>query len=190
MLFVDAFAAFVPKGKINDYDTVSLFLRDLSVFCQDNDLTFIGLAHSPKIKENESYLAPRDCILGSTAWGSFSSTVMFIRQVEPDNPDCQEREFFVLPRNAKGEKYHYMLNEAGVLIETERHRQSPFDKVRDYLFTLAPGSEFTSEDIQAIAGTSRAHAHRISLQLMAAGNLRKVSRGIYQTTDKFSIQAN
>lgn len=118
VLFIDAFATLTPEGRINDYAVVANFLRRVLNTCKAKGLTIFGTPHATKTKEGDSYLHGRHKVLGSVAWGAFSSTLVFIDSVNPGNPAEPGRLVSVLPRCAASIEKHFKFSEAGGLVET------------------------------------------------------------------------
>ncbi len=112
LLFIDALGVLVPEGKINDYKIVGDFLTDATTLCESMDITIIGLVHSPKSKEGERYLNPRQRVMGTVAWGGFCETVILIEPTE----EGDDRVVQVLPRNAEDTVFNYAFD-GGILKE-------------------------------------------------------------------------
>ena len=120
VFFVEGIAARVPNGKLNDYNIVSNFLLDLQDFCAQNGATVIGVIHTAKTKEGESYQDPRQKALGSVGWAGYSETIVLVETTEADRPDLQTRRITILPRNFKAEIFQLEFGAEGHLVEIKK----------------------------------------------------------------------
>jgi|SRR5579859_4518541 len=180
-LVIDAFYVLTPEGKYSDNATVNEFLRNAQVLCRKHDLTILGTTHAPKMKENDLYVAARDCLLGAIAWGGFSSTVMFIRSIDPENQTCKERVLIVLPRNGAPISVEYVLDDHGRLRETPpKNQRNPTLALQEFVSEMAVNDELDMSEAAAISGVSRQYTHRILMELVRRGALAKVTRGVYK----------
>lgn len=118
LLVIEGLARLVPKGKLIDYNVVGEFLEVLTEFCQDYNMTIIGTVHATKVKKGQEIVNPRERILGSTAWGAYSDTIMILDSVEGADPKDNRRILYLYPRNAPGEKHLYTFDEKGRLIRS------------------------------------------------------------------------
>jgi AAA domain len=103
-----------PKAKAIDYNQMFRFFAKLSAYCNELGITIIGVMHSPKMKETEMYLNPRQRILHSVAIGGVVETIIL---VEPDHrhPIDKKRIITVLPRNAPEQEFQMNLDGNGML---------------------------------------------------------------------------
>jgi hypothetical protein len=116
VIFVEALAALLPNGKINDYHSVLKFFKALYKICTRSNLTIIGSVHQPKMREDESFSHPRDKVLGSVAWAACSDTVILIEPDNPRNTQSTRRRMTVLPRNESHFEYTLDFNDLGHLL--------------------------------------------------------------------------
>ncbi len=108
LIFIEAFSLLVPQVSFKDsYRTTGQFLSELSQTLSREDLTVIGTAHSPKQRENDQIIDPRQMVLGTVAWGGFVETIIAIRRVKPKNPEDMRRQILLLPRNAREESFDF-----------------------------------------------------------------------------------
>lgn len=119
VIFLDGFFTLVPGGKYNDYHVVAAFCKKINKWCESKNLTVIGLTHATKVKQGENFLHPRHRILGSVAWGGFSSTLIFIDSADPSDLSNTKRIVEVLPRTAKDETYYYTIGDGGSFIQSD-----------------------------------------------------------------------
>lgn len=189
LLVIDAFYVMTPNGKYSDNHTVNEFLTELAIWCKKKDITIIGTTHSPKMKDGDSYLAARECILGAIAWGGFASTVMYIRSTEPENQKCPERELAVIPRNGAPDVYNYILDDKGCLNQTAaKKKENPAAKLREFLSTLQVNEEFSTDEAKDISDCSRQYVHRILGEFVREGMIQRSGKGCYQRIESPSEQ--
>lgn len=177
-LIFDGIASLTPQGKIGDYQTVSDFLKDLSSWCQRNDRTIMGMGHSAKTKEGETYLSPRERILGSVAWGGFSETVIFIEPAKADDTGNKLRYLHLLPRNFREERFEMELSSEGLLIPVEK-KVLPPSKLKGFIASLPCGGEFTFEEAMMHASASKQYVSRTLAKMYADGELLRLRTGVY-----------
>jgi hypothetical protein len=115
LLVIEGIATLLPsKAKAIDYNQMFRFFANLSAYCNELGITILGVMHSPKMKETEMYLNPRQRLLHSVAIGGVVETIIL---VEPDHrhPIERDRIITVLPRNAPEQAFHMKLDEHGML---------------------------------------------------------------------------
>lgn len=147
LIVFEGIATYVPDGKLHDYKVVAKFLRDLAALCQARDITILGVVHSPKVKEKDKYANPRERIMGSTAWAAYSELIMFL---EPKDPDAGTslREFWILPRNAREEKF-VMDWKDGMLVPLKtQSKRSNYERFMEFLSVVPDGGTFTKNDLE------------------------------------------
>lgn len=83
----------------NSYGSIQTFLCNTGELCTNRSITILGSLHSPKTKQNEKYLNPRQRVSGSVAWAAFTETVFVLEPLNPDKPEDTHRELFICPRN-------------------------------------------------------------------------------------------
>lgn len=181
VLFIDAIGVLCPNGKINDYGVVSRFLTRGTRLCAKEDITIIGLGHSPKVKKGEAFENPRQRFLGSVAWGGFSDTMIFVEPVDPEDPADPNRKVILLPRNIRGETLDYQFNDDGRLVCTTV-QQSNF--IMDtWLAKQAKGAELSTGALVEAgerAQLNKRTVHRWIKDVMENGRLVKAGHGMYK----------
>jgi RecA-family ATPase len=180
LLVIDAFYVLTPDMKYNDNGAVKTFLTHLAVLCQQHNITIIGTAHSPKMKDGEGYLEPRQCILGAIAWGAFCSTVLYIKSVHPEDVENDERNLVILPRNGKGESYDYLMSDKGLVAAPSKKKENPADYIREYIASIPVGETFETQDAIQAGGASRQYTATILRDLSKEGWITLERRGIYR----------
>lgn len=99
LLVIESIGTFIPAGKINDYQIVSKFFRDLGRRCRRDKITIIGIHHTSKEKADTAFSNDREKLLGSAAFSGFTETITMIAPAEPSNPKSPFRRVSVFPRN-------------------------------------------------------------------------------------------
>jgi hypothetical protein len=180
VLFIDAFGTLVPGGKINDYATVGSWLREVNRKCKREHMTIIGLGHSTKTKEGETFNNPRQRFLGSVAWGGFVDTMIFIEPENAEDPTDTSRRIFVLPRNSAELSMRYHFSSNGRLVSSDDECDSFI--LESKLKTIPAGSEVESSTLQEwgeASGLSRRSVFNWIKQAISDGKLSKVRHGVY-----------
>jgi hypothetical protein len=99
LLVIESIGTFIPAGKINDYQVVSKFFRDLGRRCRREKITIIGIHHTSKEKADTAFSNDREKLLGSAAFSGFTETITMIAPAEPSNPKSPYRRVSIFPRN-------------------------------------------------------------------------------------------
>jgi energy-coupling factor transporter ATP-binding protein EcfA2 len=191
LLIIDGFYALVPFGKMNDYLIMATFLQRVRDYAADNDMTIIGVAHSPKQREGNRIIDPRQLIQGSVAGGGFSSSGMAVMREKPTG-ECQNRQVYILPRNAPEHLFNVGMTRDGVLAESAYvmgggddggGRSKALTAFMDMLSFMGSNGEelHTTEIIQGAIrhGLSQGSVPRWLNELVANGYINKVGRGVY-----------
>lgn len=125
----------------NKYSQVSSLLRRSATICSKKGVTILGIAHSPKMKTDESFQHSRELILGSVAWGAYSDTVITVQLEEATGYITVK----ILPRNAASESFNYVFGHKGVLVLIDPSR--PKESIKLRLEALAPGNVITRSEV-------------------------------------------
>ena len=152
-VFIEGLDMQVPDGKISDPGAVKSYLSDLQMFAKKRRLTIVGTVGSPKMKQGEKYLSPRERAIGTTYWGRMAETIIVI---EPKAADGNEvREMHILPRQAAAE-IHCFKWENGQLVEApcpdghKRKVSTLANRVEEWLGkNKEPGETFTLDELVA-----------------------------------------
>lgn len=184
LIFVDGFSSMVPDGKFNDYFAVAHWIASLQRFLTRQDMTLLGAAHTPKVKEGERILDHRQSIIGSIAFGAYSEDMLVIDKVFKKDSE-EKRIVHILPRNAK----EYSINcnfHDGKIVPDVAQEQAEAVKMSGAEFLLepllTPGAKFMASDMEFLAkkkGVSRATYYRWLNKLTKQGRLAKGNRGEY-----------
>jgi RecA-family ATPase len=186
LLHIDGFTSLCPKGNITDYYIVQGFLKSISRLCKGG-LTVQGLCHDAKLRQGHEYIMERERVIGSSAWGGFSETIIHIAPANPKDAADTRRAITILPRNAANETMTYAIMDGRLL---------PSDLGGDVvdLFMLEadiqrhPSDMLRAADIVAYGAThsiSRATSYRYIEKLIDGAKLERVEvggreRGMYK----------
>jgi hypothetical protein len=125
-------------------------------------LAIIGSLGSSKLKKGEEWTAKRSALIGTQAWGRRAETIL-VMEGEGDDP----RWLTVLSRNGRSERYEFVFNDLGQLVESGRiaepEQEAPvvrFARERAQEAEDADGQYFTSLDYQEYSALSPAGANK------------------------------
>lgn len=90
------------------------FLKLMAKVAGHFNLAMILSVGSPKRKIGEGYLAKRDALFGSMAWGRLTTTIALLEFADGDDMGSA-RVLFVLPRNEAPEKFNMRFSSVGQL---------------------------------------------------------------------------
>ena len=183
-IYVDGFTALCPGGFHNNYSVVAKWLASLQRYCGRMGITIVGACHTAKTKEGESFLDPRQRILGSVAWAGFSETVLIIEPLWDDKTKLK-RVLHILPRNRQNDEMILKLNSQGQLTlpEKTQHAETITNFVMEsVLMAYPPGTEVLYGGLRETAvskGIQSRTFERWVARYVEDGKLIKVKRGVY-----------
>jgi hypothetical protein len=142
------------NSKANDYNAAFKFFGDIAAWCNEEDITVIGVMHSPKMRESERYLNPRQRLLHSVAIGAIAETII-LSEPSFESPVKLDRIVTVLPRNAPEQEFRMRLDEHGMhqpATDPEITKAMGEDAKASEMLDLwlkpkEPGCEFKSGDL-------------------------------------------
>lgn len=183
-VYVDGFTSLCPGGKINEYHIVAHWLADLQRFCETKAITILGACHTTKTKEGNGFTNPRQKVLGTVAWASYSESMVII---EPDDKDksASRRTVMLLPRNGGTETVMMRFSDSGRLVPaTEDAVQTETFLLQGLLneLDIKDGEEIYYLRIWAKAkdkGVSRRTFDRWLGKAVKDGNIKRVKKGVY-----------
>lgn len=179
VLFIEAIAALVPNGKINDYQTVLKFYRALShLIVKRKNLTIIGSIHTPKAWSGEELINTREKALGSVAWAACGSTILDLSFVDPKDPASTQRRLSIMPRNTPGHAVMLDFDKRGRLVVDENDHAAEF--MLDMEFNKLP----IGEDIPVAAIFELGTGHKVPKRSMERWVQKKVSDGYLERLRK------
>lgn len=177
MLCIEGFQTLVgDKG--NSYTPVASLLQATTAFCAKEGITIVGICHAPKLKVDEGFQHPRENLLGSVAWASFSDTVITMNMDEKTGIiTCT-----VMPRNAPQEQHEFVFSPPnGVLIPPPNNPKSLLIML---ILNVAVGSDISRQEIMENAANVQASertAERVITELKSEGELvDTLQRGVYR----------
>lgn len=180
VLFIDGFLSLLPGGKINEYGTVSSWLKSLNRTCKKLHITLVGIVHTSKVKEGEAYLNPREQLMGSAAFAGFADTIIVLKPMDVEEITTQRRRLWLLPRGSAAELYEYEFNGKGELLPVAPLPPSdPSARIRGFLREMKRGETFTFDEVFGLCKISRSQVHRILGTLSRAGLIERLKKGEY-----------
>lgn len=178
LFILDPITVFVPHFRLNDYGTVSYWLKECTHICERDGITIIGIGHSPKLKEGSLLINPRERILGSAAWGGFSETLFILGSEQPDKTNAV-RHTYVLPRNWKEEVFYWKLVDGWpILVDSPEE-----DALYGLFVTQIPEEPTSRQDLSRMAnslGVASATLDRYLRKALADGYIVKTKYGHYK----------
>jgi len=180
LLVIEGFQTIVGDAS-NKYAQVSSLLRRSASLCSQRQVTILGIAHSPKMKSDESFQHSRELILGSVAWGAYSDTVITV-QLEEATGNITVK---ILPRNAPSESFHYVFGHRGILVPLEAAK--PRDAIRLKIESLSAGSVLLRSEVLQWARAYKVSdktADRVVADCLKNKVLDPVDVGIYERTSR------
>lgn len=175
---VEGIAIKTPDGKINDYKVVGEWLNQLRAFCETNDITIVGVVHSPKTHEGEQYVDPRTRITGSGAWGAYSSSIVLVEKAAPSEPADTTRKLYFLLRNGP-ERMLLMDFRDGLMYE--QVRMSSEQKIIAFCVNRDVDAIHSKDDFRAVTGLKDSQLEAVLASLVTIGRIERLEgRGKYK----------
>lgn len=184
VLFIDGIHYICP-GKENSLKDVSDFLAYLTRRLQELELTLIGVGHSSKVKGDERFSNPRERFLGSSAWGTGSSTMILVERERPDELQNNKRKVLVMPSNAPDQVLDYSLDANG-MFQPDLGEVSQFEVFSEIVLARGAGTEMFRKELMEIAadigdqGLNPRTAERYIKLLVDQGKLQNTKWGKYK----------
>jgi hypothetical protein len=182
------------KGNINDYQDVKDFLQQTTKLCGKNKVTILGIGHSPKLKEGESYPDPRNKLLGSSAWPAFVDTI-FVFDAVGEGLDDRKYRVRLLPRNSGEKEFWFVKDEKGLFVPTIPEKEKELARKETlkmfmmdrFLDSKEVGREWETKEAMAWGekkGLSAKTIQRWLEQIVMDRRAEKNARGVYSRIDK------
>lgn len=181
VFFIEGFQLLPTQG--NEYRSTGVWLSEVTGMCEQKHYTIIGVAHSPKRREDAAIVHPRESVLGSVAWAAYSDTVIYLDINEND----RSRYMQIMPRNAPEEEHSFVLGDKGRIVWIA---EDDANVLETRLMDRLPGSKITREQATSIAtasSLSERTAERVLSKMVAAGELFRVGRGQYVRASKDNV---
>ncbi len=147
-------------------EIVTAFMDGLQRIASHYHISIILSVGSPKQKVGENYVAKRDQVIGTIAWGRTAETIIVMQYLEGDDTD-RRRSVSVLLRNSMAEKYK-MAFENGRLIPDNHVPDSQPKTPSEIVWFKAQPGWFTAMDLKESLGKGKSWAY-----LCCAENLTK-----------------
>jgi hypothetical protein len=177
LVIIDGLDCLVPK--LIDSREVGRLLFLCAKLAKAASVAILGVLGTAKVKDSDSYIHPRERIIGSSFWGRMSEDIILISPSQTDDPNL--RLVTILPRNA-AEVNIRMVFENGRLIRDVLFKPDDSDM---QLYDLLPGA-FSTSDAQAIAAgalsMSRATFFRSMRRLCDQRLIANLEKGLYRKT--------
>lgn len=178
----DALYILAAHGEMNNYVIMAEWLQRLGEMCRAQDITIIGVVHSPKQRKGNEITDPRYTAQGSVATGGFTSTQIVIESPSQDDPD--KRMIHIYPRNAKEDHISMVMGEGGIFgIDEAEEDGNLFYLETTIMAGLAPGAAIPLRDIASTMksklNVSKSATQRYLGALVECGKVCKYGRGMY-----------
>lgn len=180
VFFIEGFQTLVgDKG--NSYTPVAALLQQTTTYCARENVTIVGVCHSPKLRMEEGFQHPREIILGSVAWAAFSDTVITLNLEEKTGVITVS----VMPRNAPSEQHYFVFSPPnGILIPPTN---TPKALLIQLVLARPMGDDISRQQIIEWAdglGASESSAERAIREMLSDGDLvPTMQRGVYRRAD-------
>lgn len=171
--------------KGNSYAPVANLLRHSASICTERKITILGVAHSPKMKVDESFQHSRELILGSVAWGAYSDTIITV-QLDESSGNVTTR---ISPRNAAAESFHYVFGNNGVLVPLSAAK--PKEAIKLKIEALASGCTLLRSEVIAwtrALNVSDKTGDRAITECLKNKVLIPVEAGVYERSDHIPLK--
>ena len=186
VIFVEAFAALVMDGKLNDYHSILKFYRQCYKVIRRRNLTIIGSIHTPKAWEGEELIHAREKALGSVAWAACADTIIVVQPAEPKSHTCTRRILTIMPRNAPSFDLHMDFDDKGRLCVPQE------DLAAEFLLEMELAKLPIGEAIETTRFLEIGRKHNIPVRTVErwlsksvdTGKLERVRKGVYRRPRK------
>jgi AAA domain len=191
VIIIEGVTTLMPgAGKANDYTATFKFFSYLSAFCSETGISIIGVMHSPKMRESERYLNPRQRLMHSVAIGAIAETII-LSEPSFESPIKLDRIVTVLPRNAPEQEFRMRLDENGMHqpatepeIVKAMGEDAQASELLDLWLTPKPvGYEFKSGELvdeMKLLGVSRRTVFNWLPQAEADGRIESIKHGYWR----------
>ncbi len=115
LLVIEGFAGYAED---TNGPAIRSFLCSVQRMIEKDDLTFIGVAESPKMKPYERYENPRQRVSGAAAWAHYTETIFLVEPSDISDIKNPSRKLYVCPRNAPSIELQGNFDTKGRLIFT------------------------------------------------------------------------
>jgi Bifunctional DNA primase/polymerase, N-terminal len=170
VVFVEGADMIVPE---NTMEVVAPFLDELQKMAEHYHIAFVLSLGTPKLKAGDGYVAKRDNLFGTVAWGRKLEAIILMQYPNGDDT-VATREMCVLLRQSPPEKFHLIFKN-GILVENAFVQQH-VEPVHD--FAMMQSGWFSVEDVSvALSGAVNHKTIRKRLEDMHDTKLLKRKKG-------------
>jgi hypothetical protein len=170
-------------GNINDPVQVARFLSTVKRRCSQGKYTMLGSCHGTKSKENNNYSLMREKIAGTSAWGAYTGTNIYVEPQDPTDPESPFRTVHWLLRNSRSFSTQFQFTSTGRLEVCQPGKSRAWEVLDKELSNWPVDKPFTSADLDiwmGLSGCSRATLFRWLDSKIAAGDVERIDRGNYK----------
>lgn len=177
ILAIDGAEALIEAANINNFDSVRKMLIHAREFAERQNCAVLLIAGSPKMKKGEEYLYGRERVVGSIAWGRYSSTVMNLIINDPSQLNDPQRTLFIYPRHHRPMEHSLTMGDRGFTVPL-----TPDETITRVLITanVLPGRWLTRQQLSLIAsqgGSKEATLDRVLAGMIREGKLIRNDEG-------------
>jgi len=101
VVFLEGIDFWVRKN--NDLDAVFRFVKTLEPVAEAWNVAIVASIGSPKVKAKDDYVLTRDKVLGTSAWGRTTHTILFVERLEASDT----RKITILTRTGRDEHMYF-----------------------------------------------------------------------------------
>jgi hypothetical protein len=138
-------------------EIVTPFMDALQRIAFHYHIAFVVSVGSPKQKVGENYVAKRDQVIGTIAWGRMADTIVVMQYLEGDDTD-RRRSVSVLLRNSMAEKYKLAFENGRLIPDNHVPESKPKVPSEVDWFRAQPGW-FTAMDLKEALNAGKSWAY-------------------------------
>ncbi len=140
LLAIEALDFWIPD--LNKLESASAAIDALQRVAIRRNVAILATVGTPKQKGNDRYQLHRDALIGSSAIGRKTETVILLEFHDPEDPNST-RKCTVLPRDAASETYYFEILPSGLVL-TEKPQAVPentalYRMEQNIMATFKPG---------------------------------------------------
>jgi hypothetical protein len=170
-------------GNINDPVQVARFLSSVKRRCSQGKYTILGSCHGTKSKENNNYSLMREKIAGTSAWGAYTATNIYVEPQDPTDPESPFRTVHWLLRNSRSFSTQFQFNAVGRLEVCQPGKSNAWTELDKEFSNWPSETTFSYDQLNIwieLVGCSLKTAQRWLDEKVKGGEVTRIDRGIYQ----------
>jgi archaellum biogenesis ATPase FlaH len=170
-------------GNINDPVQVARFLSTVKRRCSQGKYTILGSCHGTKSKENNNYSLMREKIAGTSAWGAYTGTNIYVEPQDPTDPESPFRTVHWLLRNSRSFSTQFQFTATGRLEVCQQGKSNSWAQLDKEFSNWPDDSTFTYDQLNIwieLVGCSLKTSQRWLEEKMRTGEVTRIDRGIYR----------